>query len=121
VITSYTGLPYDFRRYNCWHHVCRVRADAGLSTPDFDVTAPLAKCSALFDAARAEPRGMQRVDNPADFDIVLLGSIAGGRLVWHAGAYYDSYVSHCSLAAGQVRLDTLADLRNDYTRVEFWR
>ena len=34
-ITDYTGRRYDFRRYNCWHHVRAVRAEAGVGRGGF--------------------------------------------------------------------------------------
>ncbi len=120
MINTYTGIPYDFRRYNCWHHVRAVRAAAGLVTPVFNVTSPQ-EINAAFDAGHAAPQGLTLQDTPQNFDAVLMGIETGGRVVWHAGVYYDGYVSHCSLASRQVRLDSLADIENEYKRVEFWR
>lgn len=119
-ITDYTGAPYDFRRYNCWHHVRRVRGDVGLSTPSFDVTSPTAIDSA-FDAGHSNPKGLERAASPQNYDAVLLGAYHRGRVVWHAGVYYDGMVSHCELASRQVRLDRLDDLRDTYQEIEFWR
>jgi hypothetical protein len=119
-INAYTGLPYDFRRRNCWHHVRNVRADAGLSTPEFDVISPR-QIDAAFYAGHADTKGLTRVETPQDFDAVLMGQRVGKRLVWHAGVYFNGIVSHCSLAAKQVRIDTLADLRQQYQEIEFWR
>ncbi|EJB2979356.1 hypothetical protein ABXH80_004080 [Salmonella enterica] len=119
-INSYTGLPYDFRKHNCWHHVRNVRADAGFSTPDFDVKSPTA-ISEAFDAGHSNPKGLTQVLTPQNFDAVLMGVKHGGRLVWHAGVYYDGMISHCELASRQVRLDSLSDIKKTYTRIEFWR
>lgn len=119
-ITDYTGLPYDFRRYNCWHHVRRVRGDVGLSTPTFDVTSPTTIASA-FEAGHSDPKGLERATSPQNYDAVLLGTYHRGRVVWHAGVYYDGMVSHCELASRQVRLDRLDDLRDTYQEIEFWR
>lgn len=119
-ITEYTGTRYDFRNYNCWHHVSRVRADAGLETPVFDVATPAA-INAAFDAGRADPKELRRADIPQNFDAVLMASRHAGRLIWHAGIYFDGMVSHCDRAARQVKLETLRDLTARYQRIEFWR
>lgn len=119
-ITDYTGERYDFRNYNCWHHVRRVRGDAGLQTPAFDVTTPAA-INAAFDAGHADPKGLQCVGAPQNFDAVLMAERHAGRLVWHAGVYFDGMVSHCDRAARQVKLETLSDLTTRYQRIEFWR
>lgn len=119
MITKYTGLPYDFRRYNCWHHVRTVRSEAGLDTPLFDVISPRDIADA-FDRGHDDPKGLRRVSAPEDLDIVLLGRKHGNRTIWHAGVYYQGMVSHCSLGAGQVRCESLSDLRDHYTEVEFW-
>lgn len=119
-ITDYTGRAYNFRRYNCWHHVRNVRADAGLETPKFDVISP-AQIQAAFDDGHAAPKGLEQVFEPQNFDAVLMCQRVAGRLVWHAGVYYDGYVSHCELAARQVRLEPLSDLRLRFVEIEFWR
>lgn len=119
-ISSYTGKPYSFRSYNCWHHVRNVRGDAGIQTPEFDVLSPRDIEKAFADG-HAEPKGLVRSFLPRDFDVVLMGQRTGGRIVWHAGVYYDGFVSHCALYARQVRLDSLSDLRETYTEIEFWR
>lgn len=119
-INDYTGLPYDFRRRNCWHHVSNVRADAGLKTPEFDVISPR-QIGDAFDAGHADTKGLTQVTEPLDFDAVLMAKRVGSRLVWHAGVYYKGDVSHCALAARQVKLEPLADIRQQYSEVEFWR
>lgn len=120
MISLYTGLPYDFRRYNCWHHVRAVRGDVGLPTPEFSVTSPVL-ANAEFETGRADPQGFAPYPTPNDYDIVLMGETTGDRVVWHAGVYYGGYISHCSRASRQVRLDSLADIKTEYERVEFWR
>lgn len=119
-INSYTGLPYDFRRRNCWHHVRNVRRDAGLETPEFDVISPK-QIDAAFAAGRSDTKGLTQEDSPQNFDAVLMAKRVGSRLVWHAGVYYNGLVSHCELAARQVKLEPLVDLRQQYSRIEFWR
>lgn len=119
-INDYTGLPYDFRRRNCWHHVRAVRRDAGLDTPVFDVISPR-KIDAAFAEGHADPKGLTKHESPENFDAVLMGERIGKRLVWHAGIYYNGLVSHCSLASRQVILQPLNDLRQQYAEIEFWR
>lgn len=119
-INDYTGRAYNFRRYNCWQHVREVRADAGLETPEFDVISP-AQIQAAFDDGHAAPKGLEQVFEPKNFDAVLMCQKVAGRLVWHAGVYYEGFVSHCELAARQVKLEPLSDLKLRYQEIEFWR
>lgn len=119
-INDYTGLPYDFRKRNCWQHVRMVRADAGLDTPAFDVTSPTAIDTA-FEQGHSDPKGLIKINKPENMCAVLLGYYRSGRIVWHAGVYFDGMVSHCEMASRQVRLDRLSDLRDTYTEIEFWR
>ena len=62
-ITDYTGRRYDFRKYNCWHHVRAVRADAGIDTPAFDVATP-SGADAMFAEGFRDSRGLVRVHEP---------------------------------------------------------
>lgn len=119
-IAAYTGKPYNFRTYNCWRHVRAVRADAGLETPEFNVMSPR-DINQAFDDGHAATKGLEQVFFPKNFDAVLLGVKTGGRIVWHAGVFYEGLVSHCAMYAKQVKLDTLSDLRQVYTEIEFWR
>lgn len=119
-ITNYTGLAYNFRTYNCWHHVVNVRKDAGLKTPDFNVANPML-INYAFDSGHENPKGLTRQQVPKDYDIVLLGFKHAGRIVWHSGVYYGGNVSHCERIAKQVKYEPLADLRAVYTEIEFWR
>lgn len=119
-INDYTGLPYDFRRYNCWTHSRAVRNDAGIDTPEFDVVSP-AKIADAFDAGHADTKGLQRVCEPRNMDVVLMGYRHGGRIIWHAGVYFDGMVSHCERVSRQVKLESLADIKEKYPETEFWR
>lgn len=119
-INAYTGKPYNFRTYNCWHHVRNVRSDAGIETPEFNVTSPR-EINQAFSDGHVATKGLRQVFIPQNFDAVLLGTKTGGRIVWHAGVYYDGLVSHCALYARQVKLESLSDLKHIYTEVEFWR
>lgn len=119
-INEYTGLSYNFRSYNCWHHVRAVRADAGLYTPEFNVVSPRG-INQAFDDGHAATKGLEQVFAPRDFDIILMGARTGGRVVWHAGVYYAGMVSHCAMYARQVKLDLLSDMKQAYQEIEFWR
>lgn len=119
-INDYTGLPYNFRTRNCWHHVREVRADAGLETPEFNVISPR-DINQAFDDGHAATKGLVQVFTPQNFDAVLMGCRTGGRIVWHAGVYYNGLVSHCAMYARQVRLEALSDLKQAYSEIEFWR
>jgi len=119
-VNDYTGRPYNFRTYNCWHHVRQVRADAGIDTPRFDVARP-SEADAMFAGGFEDSRGLTQVDAPQDFDAVLMGERHGRRIVWHSGVYYRGYVSHCELASKQVKLESLADISARFQEIQFWR
>ena len=119
-INDYTGLPYNFRTRNCWHHVINVRADAGIYTPRFDVAA-ISGADAMFEEGHRDSRGLVQVDEPRDFDAVLMGVWHGKRIIWHSGVYYGGCVSHCELDSRQVRLEALADIRARFQEIQFWR
>ena len=112
----YTGKGYNFRHYNCWHHVRCVRNDVGLDTPEFDCVS-LDLVDSTFEVAHEKSKGLQQVDQPADYCAVLMKTKRG----WHSGIYYDGMVSHCDREARQVRLDTLESINKISLRVEFWR
>lgn len=119
-INDYTGKPYNFRTYHCWHHVRAVRADAGIDTPAFDVAAP-SGAYAMFAEGQRDSRGLLRVYEPQDFDAVLMGVGHGKRIIWHSGVYYGGYVSHCELSSKQVKLQSMADIRARFQEIQFWR
>lgn len=120
-INIYTGKQYDFRRYNCWHHVRKVRGDAGIDTPAFDVVRPCDAAQAFESGQDVDSKGLVMVSEPRNYDAVLMGYLHGGRVVWHSGIYYGGYVSHCERAAKQVKLEALSDLIKRYPRIQFWR
>ena len=117
---DYTGRPYRFGVYHCWHHVISVRHDAGLSTPAFDCTSP-DDIQRAFDDGHDNPKGLVQVAEPEDWCAVLMAAKHRGRLVWHSGVYHDGHVSHCELAARQVRMESLQAITDRFERVEFWR
>lgn len=115
-----TGKPYDFRNYNCWHHVRLARGFVGKNTPVFDVTSP-SDIPDAFDRGHADTKGLTRQEKPEDYDVVLMGYEHGARVIWHAGVYYQGYVSHCARQEKQVKLESMGDLARTYSRLEFWR
>ena len=120
-INDYTGLPYNFRTFNCWHLVRKIRADAGLDTPRFDVASPAAANEMFLSGQNHDSKGLIQVDEPQDFDAVLMGVRHGKRIIWHSGVYYGGYVSHCELASKQVKLQSMADIRASFQEIQFWR
>lgn len=54
-------------------------------------------------------------------DAVLMATRRGKRMIWHAGIYWQGMVSHCEMAAKQVRLEPLSAIAERYERIEFWR
>lgn len=119
-LSKYTGLPYDFQNYQCWHHVRRVRADYKLRTPEFDCVSP-DDIDSVFEAAHGASKGLIQVSEPSNLCAVLMATVKRNKTIWHSGVYLDGMVSHCDRNAGQVRLDSLASIEKLATRVEFWR
>lgn len=120
-INLYTGLPYDFRKRNCWHHVINVRADAGIPTPRFDVVSPAVANEMFLSGQHRDSKGLVQVYEPQEFDVVLMGYPHGGRIVWHSGVYYKGCISHCERAAKMVKLEAIHDIRKRYPEIQFWR
>ena len=114
-LSEYTGIAYDFRNYNCWHHVIKVREDNGIDTPEFDCTKPELSDS-VFIQGHCDTKGMQQIGEPESLCAVLM--CIDGR--WHSGVHFDGMVSHCDMYARQVRLDSLESLKRLSERVEFW-
>ena len=115
-LSIYTGISYDFRSYNCWHHVIKVRSDNGLSTPEFDCVSP-EFINDSFEFGHSDNKGMTQVSEPDNFCAVLIKSKGN----WHSGVYFNGMVSHCDIKAKQVRLDELKKIIKASERVEFWR
>ncbi len=122
-INSYTGKQYDFETYNCWSHVCAVRSDAGLQTRMFTASTPaIQDIAEAFNAAIEKgDHGMRQVKSPRNYDVVLAYQVFKGRPVWHAGVYYDGWVSHCHKPSGMVVFEPLSDMMQAFKGVEFWR
>ena len=113
-LAKYVGIAYEYRTYNCWHHVREVRADAGLKTPEFDCVSHDCEYG-IFELGR-ETKAMWQLETPQNYCAVLM---LNGK-EWHSGVYCDGYVSHCDRNAKQVRLDSLAALTKRCDIVEFW-
>ena len=120
MICKYTGLPYDFRTRNCWHHVINVRADNGIYTPDFDCASPDMILNSFVDG-RQKSKGLTQVSEPQNFDAVLMKTKHFYSVEWHSGVYFDGYVSHCSRRAKQVIITPLSEIIEQSDGVEFWR
>lgn len=120
MISDYTGIPYNFREYNCWHHVMHVREDQGIYTPEFDAISP-ADIDEAFTKGFADTKGLVQVYEPKNFDVVLLQFRHASSFKWHSGVYYDGMISHCERASKQVKIESIKDISKRYTRLEFWR
>ena len=119
-LAAYTGKPYDFNLYNCWHHVKKVRLDAGIVTPDFDCL-DIDLINKTFDDAHSDSKGLTQISEPVNYCAVLIARKHRNRLLWHSGVYLDGMVSHCDRSAKQVHFCTLKELQSKSERVEFWQ
>jgi hypothetical protein len=117
----YVGKPYNFRRYNCYHHVSAVRKDFGIETKMFKART-LDDAFELITAQMSTiGNGFALVDKPQNFDVVFVEKKHKGRKVYHCGVYHDGYVSHCCNIFGSVRHQELSEFKKGYTGVTFWR
>jgi hypothetical protein len=111
IISDYNGIPFSYTRYNCIHHVARVRRAAGLSTPHVVTPTDRADVNRTIELSKMSGQFAQ-VEEPQDFDIVVIPDAFG-----HVGVYVGGMVSHCSAAERCVVLDSVAE----FIGLEFYR
>jgi len=110
-ISEFNGLAFNYKRYNCLHHVARVRRAAGLSMPNISTPEHRADVNELIEKCKQSP-DFQQVKTPENFDIVVIMGPIG-----HVGIYVDGMISHCSAASRCVVLDRVDEFKN----LEFYR
>lgn len=120
-IADYAGKPYNFRNYNCYHHVAKVRSDNNIKTKMFQ---PKTKAEA-FQIITAQMQnlgsGFSRVHSPQNYDLVMVQKTINNKKRYHCGVYFDGGVSHCCNLFGSVRYETLKDFCAGYEETTFWR
>lgn len=110
-ISDFNGLAFNYKRYNCLHHVARVRRAAGLPMPYISTPEHRADVNELIGQCKQSP-DFEQVETPQNFDIVIIAGPIG-----HVGVYVDGMVSHCSAASRCVVLDRV----DEFKKLEFYR
>lgn len=117
-INEYFGR--DYASPPCWDLVADIYGrELGKTVGTFKSDdESIRKIAAAFRIAlHNAPKAFKRLDGPAEFAIVLMGS--GGRLgLHHCGVFLNGRVLH-ALSSGVVHQD-LASLRDAYPLMEFW-
>lgn len=117
----FIGKPYDFRDYNCYHHVAAVREYHGIATKMFQPKTKSKAFELITAQMKSAGSGFSLVDSPEDFDMVMVEKKIGSRVVYHCGVYHDGNVSHCDNAFGSVRYESYSEFIKSYERATFWR
>lgn len=119
-INYYLGLPYDFRNIdgvNCWGLYALIRHNEfGDNIKKYSAD----KCtnrsiSSVFTAEMTKgDHKHKQVDNPKDFDLILLSIMDAGIKKYHCGIYYKGGMIHAKGTGrnGQVWYDELKEYKN---------
>lgn len=119
--TPYIGKPYSFRDYHCFDHVCAVRKDAGIKTPEFRPSTLDGAYDLITEQVDCGEHGLTLVDKPQNFDVVICHKMRKGKPIYHCGIWYNGFINHCSLAAKQVIHEPFREFKKSYEGVTFWR
>ncbi len=122
-INNYTGKRYGFLTYNCWHHVVNVRKDVGIKTKVYTVTSmAVGVIASKFNTERiSNQHGLTLITEPQNYDIIIFIRPVAGTDYYHAGIYYNNYISHCCNIRKQVVLEPLSEAVKLRRKIEFWR
>ena len=120
-ISSYTGKPYSFKRYNCWDHAVAVRKDNGIKTKAFSPKSMSNAFKIITAEMQRLDHGLTLVDAPQNYDVVIIKKACCEPAVYHCGVWFNGMVSHCSRDAGQVIMEPIQAFSAGYERVTFWR
>lgn len=104
----------------CWHLVTDVYHEALGEEPNEiqTISEAMRRAARQFRLELFKARdGMQQIDEPQDFAIVLMWATAGKRQL-HCGIYYAGKVLH-ALESGTLYQD-MQTLRDAYPLMEFW-
>jgi len=125
-INSYTGKRYGFMSYNCWQHVVAVRHAVGIKTKMYVAkTDTVGEISLTFDIILHENKNnfisMTELKN---YDIVIFKRPVAGINYYHAGVWFNGWVSHSCSVARQVVFEPLREAvknRRSKIKMEFLR
>ena len=121
MIDLHIGQAYSFRSFNCWDYAVLIRKENGIKTKLFKPKTMDNAFRLITAEMRKLDHGLTKVDEPEDFDILIVNRRLGGRLIYHCGIFYQGSVAHCSRDAGQVMFDTYRDFIKGYEDCIAWR
>jgi len=109
--------------YNCWQHVVAVRKSAGIKTKMYTVASMAAGVVASkFNTERTRnTHGLILVTEARNFDIVIFKRPVASIDYYHAGIWFNDWVSHSCNIVGQVIFEPLTEAIKNRRDVEFWR
>lgn len=117
-VTDY--LAKQYQSPPCWELVADVyHRELGQGVLDFKTVDPSVRAiaSAFRLALHKSPHGFAKIEQPADFCVVLMGKSEALGL-HHCGIYYQGSVLH-ALERGNLYQD-MASLSDAYPVMEFW-
>lgn len=122
-INNYTGKRYGFLIYNCWQHVVAVRKDVGIKTKMYTVVSmSVDVIASKFNTERtSNQHGLTLITEPGNYDIVIFIRPVAGTDYYHAGIYYNAWISHCCNIRKQVVFEPLSEAVKFRRKIEFWR
>jgi len=109
--------------YNCWQHVVTVRRAVGIKTKMYTLVSMAAGVVASkFNTERTRnEHGLELVIHPKNYDIVIFIRPVAGTDYYHAGIWFDGWVSHSCNVAKQVIFQPLQEAVKNRREVELWR
>lgn len=111
------GTPYNFRDFNCWDYVAKIREDNNIKTKLFKPK-NLSNAYLLITAQMQKlDHGLTLVTVRQDFDIIITKS--GGT--YHCGLCFGGDVVHCSRQLKQVVKESFTDFIKHYESYNLWR
>ena len=121
MLAKFIGIPYSFRKMNCWHFVVLVRKEFNIKTKMFKTRTLEDAFKVITAQMQLINHGLSIVDTPQNFDIVIVEKKKSNRRVFHCGVYYDGGVLHCDNVFKSSRYEPLSEFKKGYEGVTFWR
>lgn len=126
-LRKYLGLPYDINNefgVNCWGLYALVKKqEQNIDVLMFSAinSSAGAISNAFVDGFRVAQHGHEKIDEPRDFDLVVMTRELKGSIFYHCGVFIDKAVLHAKgeNQSGQVWYQQIGDLGR--WKVEFWR
>lgn len=115
------GEPYSFRSFNCWHYVVKVREENGIKTKLFKTKNMTDAYNTITQEMQKLDHGLTKVDEPQNFDIIIVSRLKNNKKVYHCGLYFNGTIIHNSLQFKQVVSETFNDFIQNYNGFTLWR